>query len=790
MKNLIKISVLALAATALMVSCAKETNFEEQPASKVVRTFTCTFAQPDTKVAITDAGKTTWEVGDQILVHGAGSSNKVTVTLTAADISADGKKATITVEGVTPYDRSDKGYTSTLYAQYPASLAGSDDFYYEARFSSTNAPLMAAANVDDTFVFYNLCGIISFSVTGDFDKYVFVGNNGEGVGYTPYQARVWAESDGPHVEYLKSGNGATPVAVMSVEGTLNASGNTLVCLPVGTTFSGGFTFKFYKNDALVKLATTTTAVEVKHGQILALGDITSKLEDYVAPSTSDHTPADWAAGAVDLSNGGAKAANCYILSAAGTYKFPALKGSTAEKAGNVFDVQLVWETENGEDAVEANSIIAAVDFDNDNIYFKTPETLKHGNALIAAKNAEGNIFWNWHIWIPSTAIEDFNAPAFYDKPVMDRNLGAMVKATTTDATMKTYGLYYQWGRTAPMMPAAMASAGTALTVVDGPKPLSFAIQNPAVFIKVGESDSAGNWCEADLPYLWANAEGEKAEYDPCPAGYQLPAYNEALAMFAKNNDGWSYTWDSNYYAYGDYVFPISGWLNGSTSIAYAGSRAIITSNKAHSTPRASLKIVRQDKSGYYYNNYFKQEATPVRCVSIAAAAPEPTPVSITIDGDMSDWDNVTAVVNGCHTFKYASDETNLYFYSLRGTSGRYSDIWGGNGYIYLAFDLDGDATNGVTLNSNGPYDFIGFFLPYGGSADAPAIIANAGNGGDSLPAPYTLANIVCKGVVNESGAAIEYSVPRADLPAIPNTEITITTWGNKDLSKVTTTATL
>ena len=59
MKNLIKISVLALAATTLMVSCQRETFVENAPEAKTVRTFTCTFAQPDSKVAITDAGKTT-----------------------------------------------------------------------------------------------------------------------------------------------------------------------------------------------------------------------------------------------------------------------------------------------------------------------------------------------------------------------------------------------------------------------------------------------------------------------------------------------------------------------------------------------------------------------------------------------------------------------------------------------------------------------------------------------------------------------------------------------------------
>ena len=83
------------------------------------------------------------------------------------------------------------------------------------------------------------------------------------------------------------------------------------------------------------------------------------------------------------------------------------------------------------------------------------------------------------------------------------------------------------------------------------------------------------------------------------------------------------------------------------------------------------------------------------------------------------------------------------------------------------------------------YDFIGFFFPYGGTAEAPAIIETPGEGGGWLPEEFTLANMKCKGVANDEGAFIEYSIPRADLPAIPNTTIKITSWGNKDMNKVT-----
>ena len=163
---------------------------------------------------------------------------------------------------------------------------------------------------------------------------------------------------------------------------------------------------------------------------------------------------------------------------------------------------------------------------------------------------------------------------------------------------------------------------------------------------------------------------------------------------------------------------------------------------------------------------------------------------ITIDGDMSDWANIEGVSDGNYgMFKAASDDQYLYFYAWRNTGGRYTDIWGERqGYIYLGFDLDGDETNGEELWGNGPYDFVGVIYPYAGSAAAPAFSENPGDA--CAPSNYTLANVFCKGVADENGAYVEFRIPRADLPTIPNAPITIKSWGNKDLTKVTLTCTL
>ncbi len=200
--------------------------------------------------------------------------------------------------------------------------------------------------------------------------------------------------------------------------------------------------------------------------------------------------------------------------------------------------------------------------------------------------------------------------------------------------------------------------------------------------------------------------------------------------------------------------------------------------------------------GAYVNTQYVENATPngeegVHAGSAPASnhclAYKGEPRAITLDGDFSDWVAYDGACEGnCGIFKAASDADNLYFYVHRTTGGRYSAIWNGAGYLYIAFEIDGDATTGVTLNSNGPYDYIGFFYPYGENV----IIEAPGETAECLPEGTTLANIKCKGIVDETGAHIEYSIPRADLPAIPNAPIKVTSWGNKDLHKVTLTCTL
>ena len=155
---------------------------------------------------------------------------------------------------------------------------------------------------------------------------------------------------------------------------------------------------------------------------------------------------------------------------------------------------------------------------------------------------------------------------------------------------------------------------------------------------------------------------------------------------------------------------------------------------------------------------------------------------VAIDGDMSDWADVSTGIT--HTggalveFKVAKGAENLYFYAKRDET-RIADIWGGNGYLYFCLDLDNDATTGDgELWGNGPYEAVMALFPYAGTASAPEFSFKSDSA--IMPATFSIKNAKLAGKVTDGvGVEVEISIPLADLPAIPETEFSIYTWGNK-----------
>ena len=234
-----------------------------------------------------------------------------------------------------------------------------------------------------------------------------------------------------------------------------------------------------------------------------------------------------------------ESANCYIVSEAGYYQFKAVKGNSDETVGTISTAEVLWESFCTDVAPQKGDLISEVYAGNGKVIFKTGDTFKRGNAVIAVKDVSGKILWSWHIWmtdLPNDQVYANNAGT-----MMDRNLGA-ISANRGDTG--TSGLFYQWGRKDPFRGVRaykkvnnfIPLIATTLKWPDeiesdaNTGTIDYAIANPTTFI-YGEKD----WCFIDPDILRWNST--KTIYDPCPPGYKVPKYEEIWRTALSNNKG-------------------------------------------------------------------------------------------------------------------------------------------------------------------------------------------------------------------------------------------------------------
>ena len=123
------------------------------------------------------------------------------------------------------------------------------------------------------------------------------------------------------------------------------------------------------------------------------------------------------------------AANCFIVSRAGTYAFMAVRGNGTESVGAVKSVDVLWESFGTATAPKVGDLIKSVSCSDGYVTFETSDTFSEGNAVIAARGAYDEILWSWHIWFT-----DAPGTCSYrnvDKLMMDRNLGAPLQLLVT-----------------------------------------------------------------------------------------------------------------------------------------------------------------------------------------------------------------------------------------------------------------------------------------------------------------------------------------------------------------------
>lgn len=571
-------------------------------------TRTLTFVLPEFTVGegkeAPDVLKTAWVAGDQIVVHGEYAKNQVTVTLAADDISDDGKTATVEVSGLYPYKRED--CSSTLYASYPASLVNNlKHCFFYSQFTTSNAQIMAACNIEDTFQFQNICGILTMSVEGDYDGYTISTPKKDALGYEFLQVKI-TDNEQNYKQYV--GN-----PIIQLDGTINES-ELMVFLPEGTTFQSGFVVKFKEGEDYTKIFKYTEPVEITRGGIVNIGDITAEVQHYDNPFSSDVKDLDLVGNA-----------NCYIIEETGTYKFKAVYGNESTNyIPDVESAEILWETWNNASEVTQNSVLASASYAEDYIIIRTPETLKAGNAMVVAKDADGKILWSWHIWIPATSIVTANFGGIMGVDMMDRNLGALVAtiAGSEQVDPTSYGMMYQWGRKDPFTAAAEFNgecpatyAGVPETLAEGQITLEESIADPRLLGHINN----GDWCLIPNNEFWADAE--KTIYDPCPPGYRVPKKITANPFWSSNltaQAGWAINVAAGWLQLGSpdaSVFPIAGYRDdyGVDAIAKVGVRTLYWTSQASDDAKGPGADLRSDKGTYVFGSAPKARLGSVRC---------------------------------------------------------------------------------------------------------------------------------------------------------------------------------
>ena len=276
-----------------------------------------------------------------------------------------------------------------------------------------------------------------------------------------------------------------------------------------------FTFSYAANNGNLRQA--TVVVEDESGNEISQFVIIQK--KYIIESSDE---------AIDL--GATETANCYIVSEEGWYKFNAsVKGNSLEKLDGIVSADVVWESFGTAEVPNVGDLIQSIVLSGDYVYFRTPNLLKEGNALIAVRDNDNTILWSWHIWLTDQP----QGQEYYNNAgtMMDRNLGA---TSATPGDVGALGLLYQWGRKDPFLGSSSISNDIeAKSTINWPSAVSsdsstgtiaYATAHPTTFIKQNSLNYDWYYTGDDSTddTLWTTSESPKSIYDPCPSGWRVP----------------------------------------------------------------------------------------------------------------------------------------------------------------------------------------------------------------------------------------------------------------------------
>ena len=281
---------------------------------------------------------------------------------------------------------------------------------------------------------------------------------------------------------------------------------------------------------------------------------------------------------------------------------------------------IVWTDQSG--IIEASSLGIEGSGTNAFVHFRVPQDkIKNGNAVIAVKNASGTVMWSWHLWfdhsdvLNTIACTNYQGKVYnftkqtlgfayrkweestYSKPRMARmtveqtiaNGGtkqfAYITITQNPGNVKEISsTLYQFGRK-DAMPGVQTVSDGSFNMNSGygvdQMSLQNGIRHPETFYRDGVGWA--NYPPTSYTYcnLWSmdnTTDGfndnavVKTIYDPCPAGFHMPASNAFTGFTTTGQDTYTQSefnvsgdWDMgwNFKAGGSSTatvyFPASGW---------------------------------------------------------------------------------------------------------------------------------------------------------------------------------------------------------------------------------------
>ena len=326
--------------------------------------------------------------------------------------------------------------------------------------------------------------------------------------------------------------------------------------------------------------------------------------------------------------------------------------------------KLVWADESG----LVTNLAVTGSGTNAFLTFEVPaDKIKNGNAVIAATKG-GTVVWSWLLWFaPSDVLNTTECTNFQNKPYKftketlgwkytawsgttysaPRSVKVKVEQTVANSGVKQtavititqnngnvrqgYSTFYQFGRK-DAFPGTDATPDGSFTPNGGDNmSIQNGIQHPETFYTYGSTWNSGYnqynlWSMDNTTTGYNDNSVVKTIYDPCPAGFHMPASNAFTGFTTNGQSGgtmnvsgaWDYGWNFNNKITSPdatVYFPASGFrVNYDGSLLYVGSRGDYWSAVPNVT---SVGCILYFGSGFVYpqNNFHRSFGFSVRPVA-------------------------------------------------------------------------------------------------------------------------------------------------------------------------------